>query len=155
VEGRHLCITVFITTQHVKGVGPMIRGNMDVVCFQPIYQRESRMTLADLYGGWMDRNEFMELMNELVLDEHMEGSTPKEPKKMVQTMIVNDFDNTQDPQIKFKWSRAENPDDIEPGWRLCADEYWKVQENSLGSNKSCNQMDPCEMLEDEFGCQMK
>lgn len=26
VEGRHLCISVFITTQHVKGVGPMIRG---------------------------------------------------------------------------------------------------------------------------------
>ncbi len=28
VEGRHLCISVFITTQHVKGVGPMIRGQL-------------------------------------------------------------------------------------------------------------------------------
>jgi len=26
VEGRHLCISVFITTQHVKGIGPMLRG---------------------------------------------------------------------------------------------------------------------------------
>lgn len=26
VEGRHLLITVLITTQHVKGVGPLIRG---------------------------------------------------------------------------------------------------------------------------------
>ena len=51
VEGRHLCISVFITTQHVKGIGPMLRGNLDVAILQPIFQHEARMTLADLYAG--------------------------------------------------------------------------------------------------------
>ena len=155
VEGRHLCITVFITTQHVKGVGPMIRGNMDIVCFQPIFQREARMTLADLYGGFMDRQEFITLMDQIVMNEHEEGSTPRDPKMIVQTMVCNDFDNCHDPQVKFKYARAENPDDIEPGWHLCADEYWKQQENDLGgSGKGSEKMDPCDMLEQEFGCSM-
>lgn len=51
VEGRHLCISVFITSQHVKGIGPMIRGNMDLVVLQPIFQIESRQVLHGLYAG--------------------------------------------------------------------------------------------------------
>jgi hypothetical protein len=135
VEGRHLCISVFITTQHVKGIGPMLRGNLDVACFQPIFQREARMVLADLFGGFMERNDFIALMDEIVVDENLPDSTPKEPKKFVRTMVCNDFENTHIPQIKFHWSSAENPDEIEPGWRLCHEDYWKEQENSLGHKK--------------------
>lgn len=135
VEGRHLCISVFITTQHVKGIGPMLRGNMDVVCFQPIFQREARMTLADLYGGFTERDTFIELMDQIVVDENKPDSTPKEPKKFVRTMIINDFENTLNPQIKVHWSCAENPDDIEPGWRLCDDKYWEKASNNFGGKR--------------------
>lgn len=148
VEGRHLCITVFITSQHVKGIGPMIRGNMDVVCFQPIFQREARMTLADLYGGGIERDVFMQLMDDIVVDENLPDSTPKKPHKYVRTMICNDFENTHNPQIKFHWSEAENPDDIEPGWRLCAPEYWKQQDNGLGGKARVIERDIDDILDE-------
>jgi hypothetical protein len=131
VEGRHLCISVFITTQHVKGIGPMLRGNLDVVCIQPMFQREARQVLADLYGGFLDREVFQEMMDQVILDEALPESTPQDPKKYVRTLIVNDYENTIDPVVKFKWGEAENPDDMEPGWRLCDDAYWKKQDNQL------------------------
>ena len=43
VEGRHLNITVLITTQHVKGVGPMVRGNCDLVFLQPVSDNAPRV----------------------------------------------------------------------------------------------------------------
>ena len=127
VEGRHLLITVLITTQHVKGVGPLIRGNMDLVVLQPIFAREARHTLADLYGGYMDRNDFFALMDDVVLDENLPGSTPQEPKKHVRTMIVNDFENTTDPLIKFKYLESEDPGDF----HLCHPDYWKESVEDL------------------------
>ena len=105
---------------------------MDIVCIQPMFQREARQVLADLYGGFLDRDLFMMMMDEVVQDVNLEGSTPQEPKKYVRTLIINDFENTRNPQVKFHWSDAENPDDIEE-WRLCDDIYWKEQENRLSS----------------------
>lgn len=124
-------------------------GNLDVACFQPIFQREARMVLADLFGGFMDRNDFIDLMDQIVVDENLPDSTPKDPKKFVRTMVCNDFENTHNPQIKFHWSAAENPDDIEPGWRLCHEDYWKEQENSLG-HKKVEEIDIDDIL-DEVG----
>lgn len=147
VEGRHLCISVFITTQHVKGIGPMLRGNLDVAILQPIFQHEARMTLADLYAGFMDRQTFMALMDEIVKDEPLPESTPQEPKKYVRTFVVNDFENTPNPQVKFKWLESKNPDDIEPKWHLCHDEYWKQQKNNF--NKPVKKgRDPIDTLDD-------
>lgn len=130
VLGRHLLISVFITTQHVKGLGPMLRGNADVVCLQPIFQHEARITLADLYGGFMDRNAFVELMDQIVYDENLPDSTPQDPKKEVRTMFINDYENTTNPQMKFKWYMAEDPGPF----KLCAPEYWKAQQNALDLN---------------------
>lgn len=89
VNGRHLCCSVFITSQHVKGIGPMIRGNMDIICLQPIFQLAARMELHDMYAGAMDRNLFFQMMNCIVKDENLEGSTPQDPKKYVRTMFIN------------------------------------------------------------------
>jgi hypothetical protein len=36
VQGRHLAITVFIASQYLKGVGPMVRGNCDYIFLQPV-----------------------------------------------------------------------------------------------------------------------
>jgi hypothetical protein len=130
VNGRHLCISVFITSQHVKGIGPMIRGNMDLVVLQPIFQREARDTLSALYGGWMDKQLFFQLMDEIVMDENLPGSTPQDPKKRVRTMFINDFENTTNPQIKFKWFEADDPGPF----KLCLPEYWKEDSNNLGGS---------------------
>lgn len=107
---------------------------------QPIFAREARHTLADLYGGWLERDEFFDLMDDVVLDENLEGSTPQNPKKHVRTLIINDFENTIDPQIKFRWLESQDPGKIQSrtAWKdrkltffflgefhLCAPEYWK------------------------------
>lgn len=128
----------------------LTKGNMDVVCFQPIFQHEARMELADLYGGFMDRKLFIQLMDEIVYTEDLEGSTPEHPIQDVRTMICNDYQNTRNPQMKFHWSKAQNPDDIEPGWHLCADEYWKEQENSFKAQKNAEIADPVEIMMQEF-----
>lgn len=148
VEGRHLCISVFITSQHIKGIGPMLRGNCDVVCLQPIFQKEARETIANLYAGFMPKKDFMCFMDQIVQDVNLEGSTPEHPKKYVRTLMVNDFENTRNPQVKFHWSDAENPDDIEPGWRLCSDEYWKMLETQLFSQKQKAQMSSADIVEE-------
>ena len=46
VQGRHLAITVFIASQYLKGVGPMVRGNCDYIFLQPVSQ--SKMHLLAL-----------------------------------------------------------------------------------------------------------
>jgi hypothetical protein len=148
VEGRHLCIVALIATQHVKGVGPMVRGNMDVVMMQPIFQAEARKVLHDLYAGYMHYDTFATMMDEIVTDKNLPGSTPQDAKKYVRTLFVMDFENTTNPQIKYKWYEAINPDDVEPGWRLCDDEYWKeTPEEALGEVAGGNDVDPVEELE--------
>ena len=95
----------------------------------------------------MDRQTFMTLMDEIVKDEPLPESTPQEPKKYVRTFVVNDFENTPNPQVKFKWLESKNPDDIEPKWHLCHDEYWKQQKNNF--NKPVKKgRDPIDTLDD-------
>lgn len=148
VEGRHLCITVLIASQHVKGIGPMVRGNMDLVILMPEYKQEARKTLHDMYGGYMHYETFTTLMDEVVKDENQPGSTPQDAKKEVRSMFVNDFENTTNPQIKYKWYEANNPDDEEPGWRLCDPEYWKeTPEKALGDGPMPKNTDPVDELE--------
>lgn len=136
VLGRHLCISIFLLTQHVKGIGPMLRGNADVIVLQPIFQHEARMVLADLYAGWLHHDVFEALMDEIVYDENLPGSTPQNPKKDVRTMIVNDFENTTNPQMKFKWNKSENPEDYDPKWRLLPQPYWDEAEKQAKKAKS-------------------
>jgi len=135
VLGRHLCIAIFLLTQYVKGIGPMLRGNADVVVLQPIFQHDARLVLADLYGGWMDHKVFWTLMDQVVYDKNLPGSTPQEPKKEVRTMYINDYENTTNPQMKFKWSMAQNPEDIEPEWKLLPKEYWEESERRKVKSK--------------------
>lgn len=59
----------------------MLRSNVDIAILQPIFQHDARLTLADLYGGFMDRKVFEQLMNDVVYDKNLEGSTPQNPKR--------------------------------------------------------------------------
>jgi hypothetical protein len=142
VLGRHLCISIFLLTQHVKGVGPMLRGNADIIVLQPIFQHEARLVLADLYAGWLAHNDFFALMDEVVYDVNLEGSTPQEPKKDVRTMIISDFENTIDPQLKFHWNKSENPEDYDKKWRLLPDVYWKEAEKQKKAAKKAHEGEP-------------
>lgn len=125
VLGRHLCISIFLLTQHVKGIGPMLRGNADIIVLQPIFQHEARLVLADLYGGWLPHKDFFCLMDEVVYDRNLPGSTPQEPNKEVRTMIINDFENTTNVQMKFKWHMSEDPGKF----KLLPKKYWDADKN--------------------------
>lgn len=131
----------------------MLRGNLDIALIQPIFQREARMILADLYAGFLEHEQFLQMMMEIVIDEPLEGSTPTHPKRHVRTLVINDFENAPSAQIRFKWAEAQNPDDIEPGWTLCADEHWEEakRRKDLMPKKVKIRKDPIDALDDLVG----
>lgn len=111
------------------------------------------MILADLYAGFLPHEVFLEMMDEIVIDQPLEGSTPQEPKREVRTLVVNDFENAPNAQIRFKWAHAQNPDDIEPGWRLCCDELWEENKRreAMKPMKTLRLKDPIDALDDLVG----
>ena len=136
-----------------KRIGPSIiiltsvdmpSGNLDIALLQPIYQHDARETLAKLYGGWMDRKIFCKFMDEIVYSKDLPGSTAQDPKLEVRTLIINDFLNTTDPGIKFKWLMSEDPGKF----KLCHPAYWKETEDVFGGGKKpTSNIDPVEELE--------
>lgn len=131
-EGRHLNITVMITTQYMKGIGPMLRGNMDIVFLQPIYGLGDRKTINELYAGWLPNRTFQELMDQLVYSKEAPDCTARHPKMEVSVMVVQDWRQTCDASLKFKWWKPVHSDEVPP-YRLCHPEYWKERpEAQLG-----------------------
>jgi hypothetical protein len=126
-EGRHLNITVMITTQHVKGIGPMIRNNTDIAIVQPMYNVNARKTLWEMYGGFMEKKQFNALMNRYAKETPLEGDSPAEPKKSVSVLIVKAYANVPDVQQKFaQWSPL--PTHELPEFRCCHPKYWDHDE---------------------------
>jgi len=124
VEGRHINITVLLTTQYMKGIGPMIRGNMDIAFLQPIYSVLDRNVIHELYAGFMPKRDFMNLMSEIINVEELEGSTAHDPKLNMRIMVVQDWRQTDDVSLKFCWWDPKHSDQLEP-YRLCHPCYWK------------------------------
>jgi len=117
-----------------------------MVVIQPNFQLQARRDLHEMYGGYMHHDYFFNLMDSVVLDENLPGSTPQEPKKDVRTLIVRDFENTTNPSIKYAWYRASDPGEF----RMLHPRYWKEQNNTLGSTKDASQlyrMDPVKELD--------
>lgn len=148
--------------------GPLIRGNLDLVVIQPNFQLQARRDLHEMYGkyqvlffiraskrnsspiffvgGYMHHDYFFNLMDSVVLDENMPGSTPQEPKKDVRTLIVRDFENTTNPSIKYAWYKAADPGKF----RMLHPRYWKEQDNQLMAEKDASKlysMDPVKELD--------
>lgn len=131
VQGRHLNITVLITTQYMKGIGPMVRGNMDIVIIQPIYAINDRETIQGLFGAFIPKKDFLRLMDEVVYAEELEGSTAKHPKLKMQVMVVQDWRQSCEPQKKFKYWNPVHSKELPP-YRLCHPKYW---EGKLGDDQ--------------------
>lgn len=124
VEGRHLNISVFITSQQIKGVGPMIRGNCDLVFIQPIFNVREREAIWELYAGFTDKKTWCLLMDDVIYSKKLPGHTPLHPKLEVQIMVVQDFDQTPDPAEKFFWWKPVHSDALPP-YKLLHPIYWK------------------------------
>lgn len=119
---------------------------MDIAVLQPIFDLDSRKELHTMYSAGLDKNTFSQLMDEIVVDEHLPGSTPQEPIKHVRTLVVNAFENTTDPQLNYKWLEAQDPGEF----RLCHPDYWKEEDNSLGTgvNMKKKHLDACDELDE-------
>lgn len=124
VEGRHKAITVLITTQYMKGIGPMIRGNMDIVIIQPIYALNEREVLWGLFGSTIPKKDFLQLMDEVVEAKELPGSTARDPKMKFRVLMVQDWRQTPDVTKKFQWWDPVHSDEL-PAYRLCHPKYWE------------------------------
>ena len=67
-RGRHIGLGVMITTQHVTGIPPIVRNNLDwIFCGQ--MNRHSVEILSDEFlAGDLDKNEFIKLYNKSTRD---------------------------------------------------------------------------------------
>ena len=65
----------------------MIRGNCDYIFLQPIFNHTQREILWDLEAGFMERKDFSQLMDDVIVRENLPGNTASEPKKKVQIMV--------------------------------------------------------------------
>lgn len=128
VQGRHTNLSVYITTQYMKGIGPMLRGNMDIVFLQPIYSIADREVIHALYGGFIPKKDFMQFMDQVVMAKEKPDSTAQHPKLDMQIMVVQDWRQTCVIQKKFKFWDPVHSNDLEP-YKLLAAEYWKKDAN--------------------------
>ena len=123
-EGRHLKISVWITTQYMKGIGPMIRGNCDIVIAQPIYGETDRDVLHKLFANFLPKKEFMMLMDEVVRSEELPGHTANEPKLAVRVLVIEDHRQVPDALKKFHYWEPVHSDELSD-YKLCDPIYWK------------------------------
>lgn len=130
VEGRHHKVTVLITTQNMKGIGPMVRGNMDIIIAQPIYNLAERDAMHSLFAGFLPKKTFMQLMDEVVVSEPLPGDTPQTPKLKVRVLVVEDWKQTNDCQRKFSWWSPVHSDEL-PEYKLCDKRYWKERPEDM------------------------
>jgi hypothetical protein len=101
----------------------MVRGNCDYIFLQPIYSKSQRDTLFDMEGVNMDRQEWDELMNEVIMRENLPGNTAQDPKKKVRIMVCADFEDSSIPEEKF-YHFTPVPMTMLPKFRLCHAKYW-------------------------------
>jgi hypothetical protein len=127
VEGRHKRITVIITSQNIKGVGPMIRGNCDLMFIQPIYNIKEREALWELTGAGMPRKVWHQFMDEVVMAEKLEGHTPRDPRLKVRILVVQDFEQSPVPSDKFMWWSPVHSSQL-PEYKLLSPIYHKLCE---------------------------
>ncbi len=149
VEGRHLNITVIIASQNVKGVGPMIRGNLDYAFIQPIRKVTELDALWELFGGQhFTKREWRDFNMELVAQHTLEGSTAAEPRKQVRTMVIADFEVANKPEDMFFWWSPVHVGEL-PKFRLLHKSYWEENGNQFGarSEHKLRRLDPVAELE--------
>jgi hypothetical protein len=124
VEGRHLNITVLIASQYTKGVGPIIRSNMDYIFVQPIYSVPERETLWQMEGGFCAKKEWVQFMDEVIVRKNLPGNSARTPKKKVRIMVCACFEDCGNPSEKIVHWSPKYIGDL-PKFRLCHDIYWK------------------------------
>lgn len=147
VEGRHLNVTVIITSQNVKGVGPLIRRNVDYAFIQPIRMLPELDALYDLFGGaHFDKRTWRAFNKEIVMQRTLPGSTAAEPKKVVRVMVIANFEVSNTPQDQFFWWVPRPMSELPP-FRLMHDVYWQDNEELQSSERKLNRPDPVEELE--------
>jgi hypothetical protein len=123
-EGRHKKVAVAITSQYIKGIGPMLRTNCDLMFIQPIYNRNERDALYELVGPSMTRREWHSFMDDILCSKKLPGHTSAHPRKEVRIMVIENFEQTPDVSERVYWWKPLPAEQLEP-YRLCHPDYWK------------------------------
>ena len=109
-----------------------MRENCDYLCLQPIFSKTQRDTLYDMLAGTMEKAEWNDLMDQVIIRENLPGNTAQEPKKKVRIMVCANFEDTANPEEKFyHWSPV--PLDMLEKFKLCHPKYWKESNNAQSS----------------------
>ncbi len=132
---------MFVTSQYVKGIGPIIRSNADLFILQPMYDVTSRQTVWELCGSFIpEKKKFYAIMDEYCRNVQLDGHTARNPKLEVHVMVVKHFNQVPIVQERFFAWIPKHTDELEP-YRLCAKEYWQDRHMLTGAFQSDSTQD--------------
>jgi hypothetical protein len=127
IQGRHMGLTVFLASQNIKGIGPLVRRNSDYCFVQPIYNIGEKESVWGLEGGVLPKKEFYALLEDVAQSNKLPGSTARDPKKEVRILVCAGFEDTPELEERFQWWKPVFVGDLPP-FKLCHAAYWKEKQ---------------------------
>ena len=67
-RGRHIGLSVMITTQHVTGIPPIVRNNLDYIFCGQMNRHSVEILSDEFLAGDLDKTEFIKLYNKSTRD---------------------------------------------------------------------------------------
>ena len=104
-------------------------------------------------AAMLEKDQWSQLMDEVIMRENLEGNCAQDPKKKVRIMVCADFEDSAIPEEKFyHWSPVHM--DMLPKFKLCHPKYWKEaarEESQFGKQKKNNPPLSLNQLEKKLG----
>jgi hypothetical protein len=96
----------------------------------------------------MEKDQWSQLMDEVIVRENLEGNTAQDPKKKVRIMVCADFEDSSIPEEKFYHWSPVHMDDL-PAFKLCHPKYWKVTPKESQFGKQNTKKPPLSLMQIE------
>ncbi len=134
-NGRHYFLFVIICSQDVKGVGPALRQNGDLVCLTYQTQERSVESIRDDYAYFFDnRYAFNYLLTKNTQDH--------------QLLLIDQTEAKYDIQDIFKIGKAPDPKTDRPVFKVGDEVFWRKAGNDWKEQLEKSKLVPCSGRED-------
>lgn len=125
-DGRHYKISILILLQYAKGITPVLRGNADIAVIYRQFQKMQRESLIEDFLDVLPTKQ----MAYAVLDKFTKCKGDPafdDPEDIVrQALCVCPSTLSIAPENLCRTYNAQNPDDIDPKWKLGIDLFYQA-----------------------------
>jgi Poxvirus A32 protein len=134
-NGRHYFLFVIICSQDVKGIGPALRQNGDLICLTYQTQERSVESIRDDYAYFFDnRYAFNYLLTKNTQDH--------------QLLLIDQTEAKYNIQDIFKVGKAPDPKTNRPVFKIGDELYWRKSGNKYEEQLERSKLVPCSGRQD-------